>query len=74
MDTLNLTKKDIQQDILGYQERIRTAQQKIAALPKNAPGSQERKRIKYKRRVLEQEISHVKGLIRIAKEALVELQ
>ncbi|UCE55763.1 MAG: hypothetical protein JSV31_10015 [Desulfobacterales bacterium] len=74
MTTLNLTTKDILSDIEGFKERIYKAQQKLQILPKNSPGPQERKRMKFKRRILEQEIDHVKRLIRIAKEALGEME
>jgi hypothetical protein len=67
---LNLTQDIILEEIEEYRKRIRTAQQKLSALFQNAHGPQERRRIKFKRRVLEREVEHVKGLIRIAKEAL----
>lgn len=74
MKTLNLTKNDMRQDILDYQERIRIAQQKLSALPKNVVGYQERKKARFKRKVLEQEIEHVKRLILIASDALEEME
>ncbi len=67
---LKLTRKEILNDIEVFKERIRAAEKKIAALPQKANGYKERKKLKLKRRVLEQEIEHVKGLIAIASEAL----
>jgi hypothetical protein len=67
---LNLTQDIILDEIEDYRKRIGDAQQKLSALPKNPAGFQERKKTDFKRRVLGQEVEHVKGLIRIAKEAL----
>lgn len=60
-------------DIEGFKDRIYMAQQKLSALPRNVAGYQERKKVKFKRRTLKQEIKHVKRLIRIAKDALEEI-
>lgn len=67
---LNLTQDIILDEIEEYRKPIWEAQQKLSALPKNPAGFQERKKTDFKRRVLVQEIEHVKGLIRIAKEAI----
>jgi len=71
---LNLTQDIILDEIEEYKKRIQAAQQKLSALPKTPHGPQERRKIKFKRMVLKQEIEHVKGLIRIAKEALSFVQ
>lgn len=70
MGPLKLTRKQILNDIEVFKERIRAAEKKIVALPQRANGYKERKKLKLKRRVLEQEIEHAKGLIAIASEAL----
>jgi hypothetical protein len=72
MSPLKLTRKEILNDIEVFKERIRAAEEKISALLQKAKGYKERKKLKFKRRALEQEIEHVKGLIAIAKEALME--
>jgi len=70
MRPLKLIRKEILNDIEVFKERIRAAEKKLAALPQKANGYKERKRLKLKRRVLEQEIEHVNGLIVIARGAL----
>lgn len=70
MTYLELTEENILKDIEVFKKRIRNAQEKIAALPQKATGYKKRKKLKLKRRVLEQEIEHVKGMIAIASEAL----
>jgi hypothetical protein len=70
MSPLILTQKQILDDIGIFQQRIRNAQEKLAALPQKANGYKEQKKLKFKRRVLKQEIKHVKGLISIASQAL----
>ena len=72
MTPLKLTRKEILDDIEVFKERIRATEEKISALPQKANGYKERKKLKFKRKVLEQETEHVKGLIAIAKEALME--
>jgi hypothetical protein len=70
---LNLTLENILKDIEGFKDRIYKAQQKLSALPKNVTGYRERKKIRFKRKTLEQEIEHVKRLILIARDALEEM-
>jgi len=70
MKYLELTRKDISNDIEVFKKRIRNAQEKLTALPQKASEFKERKKLKLKRRVLKQEIEHVQGLIAIASEAL----
>ena len=70
MKQMILTRKDILTDIERFEDRIRRAKKKLAALPPMASSFKERNKLKTKRRQLIQEIEHVKGLIRIAKEAI----
>lgn len=70
MATLELTRREIFNDIEVFKKRIRNAQEKLAVLPQLANGYKERKKLRLKRRVLKQEIEHVDGLISIASEAL----
>jgi chromosome segregation ATPase len=70
MSPLKLTRKEILNDIEVFKERIRASEEKIAALPQKANEYKERKKLKFKRRALEQEIKHVNGLIAIARGAL----
>jgi phage gp16-like protein len=70
---LKLTRKEILNDIEVYKKRIRAAAGKIAELPQRTNGYKELKKLKFKRRILEQEIGHVKELIAIASEMGVSL-
>lgn len=70
MTTLELTRRDILNDIEVFKERIRRAQEKLAALPEKANGYKERKKLRLKRRALKQEIERVNGLIMIAEAAV----
>jgi hypothetical protein len=72
MTTLKLTKEDVLNDIERFEKRIQITQEKLTALPQKATGYKERKKLKFKRRILRQEIEHVKRLIAIAKETLPE--
>ncbi len=67
---MKLTRKEILNDIEVYKKRIRAAAGKIAELPQRTNGYKELKKLKFKRRILDQEIGHVKELIAIASEAL----
>ena len=67
---LELTRENILNDIEIFEQRIRAAEEKIAALPQTANGYKKRKKLRLKRRVLKQEIGHVNGLIAIASKAL----
>ena len=69
---MELTEETIREDIKAYQDRLRTARDKLSALPTTAPISEERRKIKDRRRTLLQEIEHVRGLIALANEALSE--
>jgi hypothetical protein len=73
MTTLELTRKDILNDIEGYKERISKAREKLLGLPM-ATTVKDRRRIKEKRRILLAEIDHVRGLISIAGEALSQIK
>ncbi len=61
-----LTNKEIHDDIRAFGERILDAQSKLESLPAEPSIWKERKI----RRELESEISHVQGLISIARSAL----
>ena len=53
-----------------YQNRIKEAQLRLAGLPASVATYNERKRLQAQRRALNQDIEHIKGLIRIAEAAL----
>ena len=69
---LILTDKDIRQDIRGFEKRIQDAQDKLEALPETAGTWHAWKKLAEKRRVLNDEIWHVRKLISIAREALTD--
>ena len=72
MNQIVLTKEDILTDIEGFEERIRNAKNKLAAMSETASTSKERKKIMAQRRIHENEIVHVQRLISYAKDALRE--
>ncbi len=61
-----LTDQEIKADIQEYQKRISAAREKLESLPEGHLG----KKREHQRRLFEDEIGHVEGLIRIATEAL----
>lgn len=63
---IELTDEMILADIKGFEARIQMTKDKLAALPAEPSSWKERKI----RRELESEISHVQGLITIARSAL----
>ena len=65
-----ITDEGIRQDIEQFRERISKAQAKLNELPDTAWTPKDRKKLKTQRKVLVDEIAHVKGLINIAEEAL----
>ena len=65
---LKLTPQTIKKEITAYQDRLSNAQEELAAMPVKG------KRIRATRRKLEAEAAHVLGLIRLASEALAELE
>ncbi len=67
---LELTKRDIQQDIEAFEGRIQIAMDKLSVLPSTASTPKERRGIRDRRRALLQEIEHVRALIALASEAL----
>lgn len=69
MTTLVLTQGDILNDIAGFNDRIRIAQERLATLPSSPSTYKERKKLDGQRRKLQQEITHVQGLISLAEEA-----
>jgi len=69
---LILTNDEIREDIEKFNERIQDAKAKLAALPATAATWQARKSLKEQRHILNSEIEHVKRLIGIAEEALID--
>lgn len=65
-----ITDEVIRNDIAKFEQRIQVARDKLAVLPPTAGTWQARKKLKEKRRILQGEIKHVQGLIRIAEESL----
>jgi len=65
-----LTETEIREDVQMYQDRIKEAQLRLAGLPASVATYNERKRLQAQRRALNQDIEHIKGLIRIAEAAL----
>lgn len=69
---MELSIKDIEQDISGYQDRIIAARVKLDMLPGGYLEFKEHKKREQQRRALQAEIQHVENLIRIANEAIEE--
>ena len=67
---ITLTNDMILDDIAGFQNRIQVAREKLDALPAAVINWKDHKKIKTKRRELESDIKHIRGLISIAEEAL----
>jgi len=67
---LMLTNEDIREDIRGFEKRIQDAKKKLAKLPETAGTWQDRKKLAEKKRILNDEIRHVRKLIDMAQEAL----
>ena len=72
MNELQLTDEMIRSDIAGYEQRIETAQEKLAELPDSAASWKERKKIQDTKRALEGDIKHISHIIKYAIEALNE--
>ena len=70
MEQIILTREIIEGDIVGFEARIQAARDKLSELPAAASTYKERKKLMDKRRKLQQEIKHVRGLISMAREAL----
>ncbi len=70
---LILTDEDIRQDIRAFNKRIQDAREKLEALPDHVGTRKEQKKLAEKKRILIDEILHVKGLISIAREALTDV-
>jgi predicted nucleic acid-binding Zn-ribbon protein len=70
---LILTNEDIQEDIRGFEKRIQDAREKLSKLPQKAVSWKEHKKLDEKKRILNEEINHVKNLISIAEEALTDV-
>ena len=64
------TETEIRENVQMYQDRIKEAQLRLAGLPASVATYNERKRLQAQRRALNQDIEHIKGLIRIAEAAL----
>lgn len=71
---LELSEQDIRQEIRGFQARLSEARRKLAGLPVIASDWQARKKLRIQRQALEAEVSHVEGLIGLAREALEKSQ
>ena len=67
---LVLTDEDIREDIRGFEQRIQTAQEKLAELPAGHLPYQKYKKREKQRRDLQAEIEHVQKMMRYAREAL----
>jgi predicted nucleic acid-binding Zn-ribbon protein len=67
---IELTAKDIQRDIEGFQNRIQAAREKLAELSAGYLPYQKHKKREKQRRDLQAEIEHVQKLRGYAREAL----
>jgi hypothetical protein len=70
---LILTDDDIREDIRGFERRIQDAKDKLAALPEGYLPYQEHKKREKARRVLEDDVAHVRRIIHIAEESLIDV-
>ena len=70
---MELTNKEILEDISDFTDRIQAAKTKLSELPGWAETYKERLKIKNKRYFLESEIMHVQNLIKIAQTGLKDL-
>ena len=70
MNYLILTNEMIRSDLAGFQGRLQEARDKISKLPAGYLPYQEHKKREQTRRVLNDEIDHVKNLIHITNEAI----
>lgn len=66
---MELTKEQIEEDIAYYQARLARIQDNLNVLPDNLKG----RKLHATRQRLQAEVKHVRGLIRLASEALAEL-
>jgi hypothetical protein len=71
METLNLSKEDILNDIEVYQARLDRIRDRLQELPANV---YEGGKVRATRRRLRAEIKHVQGLLAMAREALAECE
>lgn len=67
---LILTDEEILKDIAGFEQRIKSASDKLAALPAGQLSYQEHRKREAARQVYADEIEHVQRLIGYAREAL----
>jgi hypothetical protein len=67
---LILTNEMIRSDLAGYQGRLQAARDRLAELPTAAGTWPEQKKLKEQKRILRDEIKHVRYLMAIATEAL----
>ena len=68
---LKLTNEDIRKDIMGFEERIRKAQNKLDMIPNGYLQYNEHRKREAARQAYADEIAHVKRLIGYAREALL---
>ncbi len=61
---------EIKLEILAFQERIQKAQQRLETMPTTYLPYPEYKKVQKKGKALRSEITHVKGLIRLAREGI----
>ena len=67
---MDLTIREIKEDIEGFKDQIRLAKAKLAALPVGYLPYQENKKRVLQRRELQDDISHIETLIRYAREGI----
>lgn len=65
-----ITDAELKQDLEGFYDRLEATRDKLAALTTGYLPYPKHKRREQKRRVYEDEITHIKNLIRIAEGAL----
>ena len=64
--TMQIIDETIREDIEKFNDQISKAQAKLAALPATAGTYKDRMKLKAKRKALVDDISHVRGLIRVS--------
>jgi hypothetical protein len=74
METLNLSKEDILNDIEVYQARLDRIRDRLQELPAKGSNVYEGGKVRATRRRLRAEIKHVQGLVALAREALAECE
>jgi hypothetical protein len=70
---LLLTNDMILEDIKNYEKRIRDAKAKLSDMPETAGTWKGQKKVNHKKKILQDEIKHIKRLVLIAEEALIDV-